>query len=280
MHKTTTNNDLIESKKPLLMGILNITPDSFTDGGQYFKLEDAINHAQKLIDAGVDILDIGGESTRPGATFVSEEEEIKRVIPVIKKINKLKQQSVYRIPYTVSRTSFQAFLISIDTYKFRVAKKALEAGADIINDVSGLTKDPDMIKIASEANCKVIIMHNKGIPATKPEVRSKEAHTSVIEEVYNWLEKQTNFAIENGIKRENIIIDPGIGFGKTPEEDLFLIENLQELKSLGFSILIGSSKKSFIKKLFGDCDIEKKNQELTQLAINNGADILRIHQIA
>ncbi|MBI1859257.1 MAG: dihydropteroate synthase [Candidatus Melainabacteria bacterium] len=150
----------------------------------------------------------------------------------------------------------------------------------MINDVSGLTKDPDMIKIASEANCKVIIMHNKGIPATKPEVRSKEAHTSVIEEVYNWLEKQTNFAIENGIKRENIIIDPGIGFGKTPEEDLFLIENLQELKSLGFSILIGSSKKSFIKKLFGDCDIEKKNQELTQLAINNGADILRIHQIA
>lgn len=260
-------------KKPLIMGILNITPDSFSDGGKYFKLEDAIKQAQKLINLGVDIIDIGGESTRPDAMPITEEEEIRRVIPTIKKIRQLRQQ-------TADSRQRQEVLISVDTYKANVAKEALKVGANMINDVSGLTKDPNMVEVAREAGCKLVIMHNKGIPATKPVKSEKWKVESIINEVYKWLEKQTNFAIENSIKRENIIIDPGIGFGKTPEEDLLIIENLKEFKSLGFPILIGHSRKSFIKKLFGTCNIEKKNQELTKLAIANGADILRIHQTA
>lgn len=243
------------------MGILNITPDSFSDGGKYFNLDDAIKHAKELIESGVNIIDIGGESTRPGAKQVSEEEELKRVIPVIKELR--------------GAASQLKFLISIDTYKANVAKKALEAGADMVNDVSGLTKDPNMIKIVADAKCPVVIMHNRGIPATKP--HTLHLTPQILEEVYRWLLKQTNHAIINGVKRGNIIIDPGIGFGKSAEEDLYLIENLKELKSLGFPVLIGLSRKSFIKKLFPNDSLETKSKELVNLAIKNGADILRVH---
>lgn len=245
------------------MGILNITPDSFSDGGKFFKIEDAITHAKKLIESGVDIIDIGGESTRPGAESVSEEEELKRVIPVIQEL---------------ATGRWGEFLISIDTYKSNIAQKAIEAGADIINDVSGLTMDPNMVHIAAKANCPIVIMHNKGIPATKPEPgKWGNGDEGITKEVYIWLQNQTNFAIQNGIKQENMIIDPGIGFGKTPEEDLSLIKNLKEFKSLGFLVMVGPSRKSFIKKLFGDCDLEVKSKELAELAIKNGADIVRVH---
>ena len=248
------------------MGILNVTPDSFSDGGKYFKLEDAINHAQELIKKGVDIIDIGGESTRPNATPVPEEEELKRVIPIIKKLFELTH---------LGTLAPRHFRISIDTYKAGVAKAALEAGASIINDVSGLTMDPNMVKVASEANCKVVIMHNHGIPATKSV--NNEQWIVNRKEIYLWLKAQTDFAMKNGIRKENIIIDPGIGFGKTAEEDLYLIESLKEFKSLGFPVLVGPSKKSFIKKLFPNEDLEQKSQELTDLAIKNGVDIIRIH---
>ena len=262
--------DLIKKKKPLTMGILNVTPDSFSDGGKYFQIEDAINHAKKLINQGVDIIDVGGESTRPDAELVSEEEELRRVIPVIKKLSSL-----------ISHFSPHV-LISIDTYKSNVAKRALEAGVNIINDVSGLTMDLEMVNVARDANCGIVIMHNKEIPATKPREKSFPPLTfhllpQCLNDVYTWLKKQTNFALENSVSPQNIIIDPGIGFGKTPEEDLYLIEHLYEFKSLGFPILVGSSRKSFIRKLFGEENFEVKNKEMIELAIKNGASIIRLH---
>ena len=256
-------SDLV--KRPIIMGILNITPDSFSDGGKYFHIEDAVNHVEKLISDGADIIDIGGESTRPGADYVSEEEELKRVIPAIYELKKI----------------FPEAFISIDTYKANVAQLSINAGAKMINDVSGLTMDPDMVKVAAKANCPIVIMHNRGIPATKPNCRGgSQTHLAdVLEEIYCWLKKQTNYAIANGIKKENIIIDPGIGFGKTAEEDLLLIQNLKEFKSLGFLILVGPSRKSFIKKLFGEKAVEKKSKEIVELAVKNGADIVRVHNL-
>jgi dihydropteroate synthase len=247
------------------MGILNVTPDSFSDGGKYFKFEDAIHYAKELVNQGVDIIDVGGESTRPGATLISEGEELRRVIPIIKCCRDVARN-----------VSTAQIIISIDTYKSSVARKALEAGANIINDVSGLTKDKNMVHIAREFNCSIVIMHNKGIPATKPVLSTEDS--VLISEVYAWLKKQTNYAIANGVKRENIIIDPGIGFGKSPKEDLYLIKNLSKFKSLGFPILVGVSRKSFVRKLFPNCDVEAKSRELTELAIKNGADIVRLHK--
>ncbi len=265
--QTLNISDLLKSKKPVVMGILNITPDSFSDGGQYFHIDDAIKHVEKLISNGVDIIDVGGESTRPGAELITEEEELKRVIPVVYEIKK----------------KYSKVIISIDTYKANVAQLALNAGATMINDVSGLTMDLEMVHVAAKANCPIVIMHNMGIPATKHEARNTKQetgnndHASILDEVYKWLQKQTQYAIDKGIKKESIIIDPGLGFGKTAEENLYLIENLKEFKSLGFSILIGPSRKSFIKKLFPNENIEIKSKEIIELTIKNGADIVRVH---
>ena len=274
---TTTNiniKELLATKKPLFMGILNITPDSFSDGGKYFNLEDATKHAKELIDKGVDIIDIGGESTRPGATPITEEEELGRVIPVVEEIKHVSRAAINR---------GSTVLISIDTYKANVAQLALNAGAQMINDVSGLTMDSKMVHVAAKANCPIVIMHNNGIPATKPmsredcRGRSVTCPADVLQDIFHWLQKQSQYAINHGIKKENIIIDPGIGFGKTAEEDLLLIQNLKEFKSLGFPILIGPSKKSFIRKLFRENDFEEKNNELIKLSIENGAAIVRVH---
>ncbi len=254
-----TINNLFVSKKPVLMGILNVTPDSFSDGGKYFQIEDAVKQVEKLINNGVDIIDIGGESTRPDADCVSEEEELKRVIPVIYELKK----------------GFPDIFISIDTYKANVAQLAINAGAKMINDVSGLTMDSDMVCVAAKTNCPIVIMHNRGIPATKPDCRggSPTRPTEVLQEIYHWLQTQSQCAIKNGIKKENIIIDPGIGFGKSAEEDLYLIENLKEFKSLEFPVLVGPSRKSFIRKLFP----EKKSKDMIELVVKNGADIVRVH---
>lgn len=249
------------------MGILNITPDSFSDGGQYFHIDDAVKHIEKLISKGVDIIDVGGESTRPGAALISEEEELKRVIPVVYEIKK-KHPNI---------------IISIDTYKANVAQLALNAGAKMINDVSGLTMDPEMVNVAAKANIPIVIMHNRGIPATKQEAGKEDhasclmLHASLLDEISCWLQKQAQYAIDQGIKKENIIIDPGLGFGKTPEEDFLLIENLKEFKSLGFLLLVGASRKSFIKKLFPNHDIEMKSKEIIELIVKNEADIVRVH---
>lgn len=256
--------EILKTKKPLIMGILNVTPDSFSDGGKYFQVEDAIKHAEELIKNGIDIVDIGGESTRPGAITVSEEEELRRVLPII--------VACRDIADNIHTTKI---LISIDTYKSNVARKSIEAGANIINDVSGLTKDLNMIHVAKELDCSLVIMHNKGIPATKPDNRQQTIN--IVNEVYNWLNKQTQYAIDNGVDSNNIIIDPGIGFGKTREEDMELVENLTVFKSLGFPILVGTSRKSFIKELFGKEIFEGKNKEIIELCAKNGADIIRVH---
>lgn len=250
--------------KTKLMGILNITPDSFSDGGKYSSIKNAIAQAEKLISRGVHIIDIGGESTRPGAIKVSEEEELNRVIPVVKEIAQLK--------------SIKNFEISIDTYKSGVARKCLELGANYINDVSGLTLDKNMANTASEAACGLIIMHNSGIPATKPALSNERRDPKLLlEEIKDWLNKQTNYALVHGVKKENIIIDPGLGFGKSPSEDFYIIQNLNELKSLGYPVLIGPSRKSFLKHLFPGEDIEQKSKEIIELSIQNGADVIRIH---
>ena len=294
-------------KKPLIMGILNVTPDSFSDGRKYFNFDDAVQHAEHLLNSGVDIIDIGGESTRPGATPISEEEELNRVIPVIRQIAALRI-SHSTLPTLHSTFHTLHFLISIDTYKSNVARAALLAGANMINDVSGLTMDKDMVGVASEFQCPIVIMHNRGIPVKECRVQSAEYRVQSIEggmeqtlvpcstfstphsvlltphssllTVFAWLQKQTQYAISNGVKKENIIIDPGIGFGKTPEENLFIIENLKKFKSLDYPVLVGPSRKSFIKALFGeDVDIEEKTKELVDLSIKNGADIVRVHEV-
>ena len=280
-------SSLPTSTKPLFMGIVNVTPDSFSDGGKYLKLEDAIKHAEELIKAGVNIIDVGGESTKPGAKLISEEEELKRIIPVIYELRKL----------------YSKITISVDTYKSNVAQLALSVGANMINDVSGLTMDSEMAQVAAKSNCPIVIMHNNGIPATKPMLKNltvipakagiqkvgstrldshchgNDTSQLILKEVYNWLKKQTDFALSNGIKKENIIVDPGIGFGKTAEEDFLLIQNLEEFKSLDFPILVGPSRKSFIKKFFEDCSIEEKTKEMIDIAIKNGANIVRLHKV-
>lgn len=248
-------------KKIVYMGVLNITPDSFYDGGKYLNLDSALLQTKKLIESGASIIDIGGESTRPDSIRISTTEELNRVLPVIKEVKK----------------QFKNITVSIDTYKSNIAKEALENGAEIINDVSGLNYDPEMVSIIKRFNCKVVIMHNTGIPATKPGENS--FNPGIIKEVTDWLEKQINYALENGVKKENIIIDPGIGFGKSALDDLKIIEELNKIKELGYPVLIGHSNKSFIKKLFGENNIESKSREITQLAIKNGTDIIRLHKI-
>lgn len=249
----------MKQKKCLVMGILNITPDSFSDGGKYFNFENAIKHVHHMIQCGVDIIDIGGESTRPNANQITKEEELRRILPIIKEISKI-----------IKDTNIE---ISIDTYKASVAEEALKLGAKIINDVSGLKESSNMTDIILKYNAKIVIMHNNGIPATKPK---KNSH-NIIYEVYEWLKKKTKFAISQGVKKENIILDPGIGFGKTAQDDMKLIENIPLLKELGYPILIGSSKKSFISCLYPNEPLEKKSDEIDTLIIENGADIIRKH---
>ncbi len=242
------------------MGILNITPDSFSDGGLYFNLNDAVNHAFKMIDEGADIVDIGGESTKPGSDFVTVDEEINRVIPVIKVILDKKPEAI----------------ISVDTTKSIVAEEALKNGAQIINDISGLTFDSNMSKVISKYDAAVVIMHIKGTPKT---MQQNPSYDDVVNEVYNFLKLQIVKAKEAG--NSKIIIDPGIGFGKRIQDNFELIKNLSEFKELNYPILIGLSRKSFIGKTL-DLDIEKRDTAsavLEGLAIKNGAGIIRTHNV-
>ncbi|MCM8766185.1 MAG: dihydropteroate synthase [Candidatus Omnitrophica bacterium] len=249
-------------KRTYLMGILNITPDSFSDGGRFFdKPQEAINHALKMEEEGADIIDVGGESTRPGAKPVPPEEELRRVIPVVKILRRR-----LRIP------------ISIDTRKAKVAQEAMEAGADIVNDVSALRYDPEMRRVISRYQVPVIIMHMKGTPRT---MQKNPVYKDLIPEIIDYLEKSINLAKEAGIKEENIIIDPGIGFGKTVEHNLIILKNLFQFKILGRPILVGTSRKSFIGKLL-NVDVEERIYGTIAsciLALINGAKILRVHDV-
>ena len=249
-------------RKTLVMGIVNVTPDSFSDGGKFFSPEVATNHASKLITQGADIIDIGGESTRPGAKQVSESEELKRVIPVIEKI----------------RTDNPTILISIDTTKASVAKYAVEAGADIINDVSGLSFDNNMAGIVKSLNVPIVIMHMKGNPQN---MQLNPKYKDIVNEILDFFKIKIKIAIQSGINRSMIILDPGIGFGKTVDHNFELLSRLNEFNVLELPIMIGPSRKSFIGITL---DLPPEDRvEGTAAAVSagvmNGASIVRVHDV-
>ncbi len=215
-----------------IMGILNATPDSFSDGGKFNSLETAVNQGIKLVKDGAHILDIGGESSRPFATPVSVQEELDRVIPVIESLS-----TKIDVP------------ISIDTVKSVVAKEAINAGAAIINDISAFEKDPFMADVAVETNAPVILMHMKGTPET---MQVNPNYDDLMFEITNYLDARAEFAMEKGVQKDRIILDPGIGFGKTVEHNLVLINHLDRLISLGYPVLMGPSRKSFIQNILSD----------------------------
>ena len=249
-------------RKTLVMGIVNVTPDSFSDGGKFFSPQDAISHASKLIDQGADIIDIGGESTRPGAEQISESEELNRVIPVIEKI----------------RDENPKKLISIDTTKASVAKHAVEVGADIINDVSGLSFDNNMKNTVASLNIPVIIMHMKGNPRN---MQLNPKYKDIIYEILDFFKKKIKIAIQSGINHKMIILDPGIGFGKTVQHNFELLSRLNELNVLELPIMIGPSRKSFIGitlDLPPDDRIEGTAAAVSA-GVMNGASIVRVHDV-
>ena len=244
------------------MGVLNVTPDSFSDGGRYIDSSNALNHALKMIDMGADIIDIGGESTRPGSDSVSKDEECQRIIPVIEKIKKINSD----------------ILISVDTYKSFVAKRAIDAGADIVNDISGLTFDYKMLSVILENDVPVIIMHINGRPKT---MQNNPLYNDLIKDIRNFLLKQASYAEHNGIKKSNIILDPGIGFGKSFEHNFTIIRRLNEISDLGYPLMIGPSRKAFIGDALELPPGDRIEGTLATViaGIMNGAKIIRVHDV-
>jgi dihydropteroate synthase len=246
-----------------IMGILNVTPDSFSDGGRYIDAEKALAHAQEMAASGADIIDIGGESTRPGAEPLSEEEELARIIPLIERLS-----SELSVP------------LSVDTYKSTVAQKALEAGASIVNDISGLRFSPDMAKIVADYGAAVIIMHIKGTPR---DMQQNPVYKDVVEEVLSYLGEGIELAGKAGVDREKILIDPGIGFGKTLEHNLTLLNRLDEFRGLGRPIVLGTSRKKFIGAVL-DIPVPEQRVDGTAatvaIGIERGAGVVRVHDVA
>lgn len=244
-----------------IMGILNVTPDSFSGDGIYQDTDKAVETAEKLIECGADIIDIGGESTRPGAKPVTTEEEIKRIVPVIKKLSK-------RINAP----------ISIDTVKSKVARLALENGASIVNDITGMESDQEILSVVREFNAKVVLMHIKGTPQT---MQNSPNYGNLIQEIKEKLKALIEKSIISGIKKENIIIDPGIGFGKTLEHNLQILNRLSEFKEFNLPILIGPSRKSFIGEITGAKPDKRQfgTAASVAIAIKNGADMVRVHDV-
>jgi dihydropteroate synthase len=243
------------------MGVLNVTPDSFSDGGKFLKVEDAVRRGIKIAEEGADIIDVGGESTRPGSGPATIEEELSRVIPVIETLSKK-----IDIP------------ISIDTYKSEVAKKALDAGAEMINDISALRFDPKMKEVAAEYQVPIVLMHIKGTPKNMQE---NPYYEDVVKEITEYLKESIQMAKNGGIQEENIIIDPGIGFGKRLEDNLNILKNLEKFSILNCPILVGPSRKSFIGKIL-DLPVEERldgSLAALAVAIMNGANIVRVHDV-
>ncbi len=248
--------------RPLVMGILNVTPDSFSDGGQFLDVGEAVRHAEQMIRDGADIIDVGGESTRPGAQLVPAAEQIKRTQPVIASIRERHAQ----IP------------ISIDTQSAEVASAALDAGATIVNDVSALRSDSDMARRLAGAGASVILMHMQGMPRT---MQQNPSYDDVVSEIEAFLKERIEYSVSSGIMRERIILDPGIGFGKTVEHNLEILANLGRFAAIG-PVLLGTSRKSFLAGLLG---IDKVEERLTGTIVTNaigplaGVRILRVHDV-
>lgn len=248
-------------RRTIVMGVLNVTPDSFYDGGRYIDADTAQKRAEQMIAEGADIIDVGGESAQPGADPVPAEEEMRRVIPVISRL----ARSV-DVP------------ISIDTYKAQVAKAALEAGARIVNDITGLHRDPDMAKVAADYDASVVVMHSKGDPKT---MQLAPSYDDLIGEILRYLEEGCERAIRAGVRPDRIWIDPGIGFGKTVEHNLEILRSLREFRSLGFPVLVGTSNKSVIGRVLGvpvDDRVEGTAATVAA-AIAYGADAVRVHDV-
>lgn len=243
------------------MGILNVTTDSFSDGGQFINRDLAVNHAIDMVKSGADIIDIGGESTRPGAEPVSFGDELDRVIPIIEGIR-----------------SNSNVCISIDTYKANIAEKALAAGADMVNDISGMQFDKKMVKVIKEKKVPVIIMHIKGIPRN---MQQNPQYENLMEEIVAYFQERVEFCHEHGIKNENIILDPGIGFGKRLQDNFELIRELKQISDLGFPVLSGPSRKSFIG-LTLDLPVDERVEgtaAAVTASILNGSKIVRVHDV-
>jgi dihydropteroate synthase len=253
---------LVLGEKTLLMGILNITPDSFSDGGRYFSPQAAIKHAEAMVAAGADIIDVGGESTRPGASPVTAQEELQRIVPIIRQL----YQSL-------------PVLISVDTYKAEVAIAALEAGATIINDISGLKFDPGLAQVVAKYQALLVLMHIRGTPQTMQQLPPSR---DIWSEIITDLTTSITVALKAGVAKEQLIVDPGIGFGKTVSENLAIVAQLSRLAVLGLPILLGTSRKSFIGKLINRLESDRLWGTAATLTtgILQGAHIVRVHDVA
>jgi len=254
------NKHFYDLKRPLVMGILNITPDSFSDGGMYLDSNAALKRADKMIEEGVDIIDIGGESTRPGSDPVSTDEELKRIVPIIEAIKKISD-----------------IAISIDTYKPEVMKEVIDMDVAMINDIYALQK-PNAIDLIKKSNVGVCLMHMQGTPKT---MQLNPTYKNVVSEVRSFLEERANLIANEGIGKTRIILDPGFGFGKTFEHNIDLLKNIESFKSLNLPILVGLSRKSFIRKILnGDHDDHLSGSiSAAILSVLKGAKILRVHDV-
>ncbi|MFA9461661.1 dihydropteroate synthase [Thiohalorhabdus methylotrophus] len=250
----------LDLERPRIMGIVNVTPDSFSDGGRYADREGAAAHARSLVEAGADILDVGGESTRPGATEVPVQEELDRVIPAVEAVAGL------GVP------------VSVDTRKAAVMREAVAAGATLINDVSALEHDPDSVSAAVELDVPVCLMHMQGTPET---MQDDPRYEDVVSEVKTYLAKRMEHCQQAGIKADNILVDPGIGFGKTVEHNLALMHALENFAELGRPLLVGTSRKSLTGKLFDRAVHERTyfDAALVAWSVTHGADIVRVHDV-
>jgi len=260
-------HSIVAGQKTLVMGVLNLTPDSFSDGGQYFEKQAAIDHALRMAEAGADIIDVGGESTRPAGTYgggampVSESEELQRVIPVIEEVAK-------------STTA----VISIDTYKSSVAKAAIQAGAGMVNDISGFQFDPRMPEIVARENVPLIVMHTKGSPR---EMQQNPSYSNLMDELFHYFEERLEIAGEAGISADQIIVDPGLGFGKRLQDNYEILRRLEEFHGLGCPILVGPSRKTFIGKVL-EVPVDQRLEgtaAAVALAIAHGAHLVRVHDV-
>jgi dihydropteroate synthase len=261
--KLDLRKKFVELNAPAIMGILNVTPDSFSDGGKYLKMDDAMNHIAVMIKAGADIIDIGGESTRPGAKFVTVEEEIDRIVPIIEKVKK----------------EFE-ILVSIDTYKDRVARVAvLEADVDMVNDISGLRFSENMASTIASLEVPVVVMHMQGSPEN---MQNKPYYTDVVVDIKGFFKERIEFAMSKGIRKNKIIIDPGIGFGKRFEDNITIIKRLREFQDCDCPLLIGLSRKSFLGTITDEKIPRKREIESVTaniISILNGASIVRVHNV-
>jgi len=253
--------DLLSQNHPIIMGILNTTPDSFSDGGKFTAVEAAVAHAMKMVEEGAEIIDVGGESTRPGAAEVSAEDEIQRVVPIIKAIRQLSD-----------------VVISVDTSKPEVMKAAVKAGANLINDVNGL-RATGAVELCAELSVPVCIMHMQGKPRT---MQTDPQYGDVVEDIISFLAGRIKDCVKAGVDRDNIIVDPGFGFGKTLEHNLQLLNRLDEFQKLGVPVLAGISRKSMLGAILDESDAEKRlhaSVAAVVLAWTRGAKIFRVHDV-